>query len=200
MWGSPDRGPAKNLDQDILRKQAVGISHHRHQHTAGGPQATQADRLTHKRHLPEKSCGERWHEGGKKKMFITQGSLQDERNWKMGRWQWEATEMPETLRAGLKRARCSFQHIPPPDHHDGGYCTDQHWHFVLLPFHTSLPRNLPWKVFPKNPGSLEVLESEPWHQQFLTKAIFQFKPRRMEVFKHLFAIHLPHSLHSRLSS
>lgn len=71
--------------------------------------------------------------------------------------------------------------------------------FVLLPFRTSLPLNLPW-VFPKNPRSLEVPESEPWHQQFLTMAIFKLKLRRMEVFKHLLAIHLPHSLHSRLSS
>lgn len=30
------------------------------------------------------------------------------------------------LRMGIKWARCSFQQIPLPDHHDGGYRTDQH--------------------------------------------------------------------------
>jgi len=62
-------------------------------------------------------------------MVITHRFLQDERGWKkqkMGRWWWEATRVPEVLRTVIKWARCSFQHIPLPDHHDGGYHTDHH--------------------------------------------------------------------------
>lgn len=62
-------------------------------------------------------------------MVITHRFLQDERGWKeqnMGRWWWEATGVLEMLRAGIKWARCSFQHIPLPDDHNGGYCTYQH--------------------------------------------------------------------------
>lgn len=108
--------------------------------------------------------------------------------------------MPEMVRTWQKRARCSFQHIPLSDHHDGGYHTDQHWYLFCCPFAPAFPGICLERVFPKNPRSLEVPKSEPWHQQFLTMAIFKLKLRRMEVFKHLLAIHLPHSLHSRLSS
>lgn len=72
--------------------------------------------------------------------------------------------------------------------------------FALLSLSTSLPRNLPWKVFLSNPGSLEVLESESRCRISLTKVIFKLEPRRTEVLNHPFARHLPHSLHSRVSS
>lgn len=142
VWGSPDRGPAKNLDQDIFKKTSCldfTPQIPAHHHTAGGPQAMQADWPTHNSHVPEKSLGGTtwmW-----KEMFITHRFLQDKRDWKeqkMGRWWWEAAEVLEMMNR-VKRARCSFQHIPLPDHHDGGYCIDQCWHLFCCPFTPAFP-------------------------------------------------------------
>lgn len=192
------------LIKTSLRKQAVRISHHRHQHNTTLLEVHRQDRQTDwptTGSCLRKTTGGQC-EGGKKKIYNTQLPS----GWKGP----ERAENGQVVMGGKRSAgdtenRAIKGKVFLSAHSSSWSLPWWILHrsamtFVLLPFHTSLPRNLPWKVFPKNPESLEAPESEPWHQQFLTKTISKFKPRRMEVFRHLFAIHLPHSLHSRLSS
>lgn len=173
------------LIKTFLRKQAVGISHYRHQHTTTllevHRQHRQIDWPTTATCL-RKVCGRgRSMKVVRKNVYNTQIPS----GWKG----LERAENGQVVMGGNRNARNAENRAKKGkvflSAHSSSW-SSRWWilhrsalTFVLLPFCTSLPRNLPWKVFSKNPGSLEVLESEPWHQQFLTKAVFKLKPRRM---------------------
>lgn len=193
------------LIKTSLRKQAVQISHQRHQHTTTLLEVhRQHSRLTD----PQQASA--WEElgGGRDGVKVVRKNVYNRQipsGWKG----LERAANGQVMMGGNKSARDAENRAKKDKVFLSAYSSSwSSWWWilhrsvltlVLLSFSTSLPRGLPWKVFPKNRGILEITESEPWHQQFLTKTIFKFKPRWTELFKNLFAIHLPHRLHSRLT-
>lgn len=172
-----------------------------HHPTAREMQATWADWLTHSRYLPENNLGWGWRR--KEEIIITHTIPS---GWKG----LERAENGQVVAGGNRSAgdaeyRDKMGKVPFPSHSSSW--SSQWWlphrsvlRCALLPFCTSLLRNLPWKVLLSNPGRLEVPENESWCQRFPTKATFKLEPRRTEVFKHPSVRELPHSLQRGLSS
>lgn len=132
VWGSPDRGPAKNLDQVIFKETrrsdfTPDTSTPPHCWRSTGS----TDTLTDPQQAPA------WEKFGRDSVKVERRNVYNTRipsGWKgLKRAENGQVVMGGNRSAGDPENKAK-KHIPLRRYHDAGYCTDQCWHLFLLPF------------------------------------------------------------------